>query len=414
MPPRQALRTVAEALPGTTPAAGETTSAAPAEADLVARAPVPSSEMPAPPQSTRPPAQAAAGKPRSRTLPLIGAVALLAVAAYGTYWWTTARFLVSTDDAYVGANIALLSARVPARVAEVRVDSNQRVKKDDPLVILDDGDYRLALDQAKARLATQDAAIARIGRQIEAARAAVLQAVSQREAADAELIRAEADLKRVTPLVQNKYSSEASLDTSRATRDKARAAMAAAMAGIASAEANVSVLEAQKEEARQSAAEFKVAVDKAARDLEATIIRAPLDGIVGNRSVQVGDYVTAGKRLAAIVPLDEIYIDANYKETQLAAIRPGATAHVTLDAAGGKAFEGRVLSLAPASGSQFSLLPPENATGNFTKIVQRVPVRIAVPRAIVEEGALRPGLSVVVTIDTRTGPAGAKAETPAK
>ena len=148
---------------------------------------------------------------------------------------------------------------------------------------------------------------------------------------------------------------------------------------------------------------MQVAVDQAARDLSFTVIRAPFDGIVGNRGVQVGDYVTPGKRLAAIVPLDKVFVDANFKETQLSDIVPGQTATVRVDALNGEALKGTVEGVSPASGSQFSLLPPENATGNFTKIVQRVPVRIAIPMDEAHN-RLRPGLSVVVSIDTRTTP----------
>jgi membrane fusion protein (multidrug efflux system) len=148
---------------------------------------------------------------------------------------------------------------------------------------------------------------------------------------------------------------------------------------------------------------LQVAVDQAARDLSFTVIRAPFDGVIGNRSVQVGDYVTPGKRLTAVVPLDKVYVDANLKETQLAPVVVGQTANVEVDALDGEILKGKVVSVAPASGSQFSLLPPENATGNFTKIVQRVPVRIAIP-ATEAKGRLRPGLSVVVAIDTRTTP----------
>lgn len=353
-------------------------------------------------------------KPRRRLIfAVVGLIALIAGIGYGAYWWQVGRFLVSTDDAYVGANISQLSARVAARVAKVPVVANQRVKAGDPLVILDDTDFRLAADQATARLASQQAAITRIGKQIDAARASVVQAKAQLAAAQAEVVQADASFERTKTLARQNYSSGATLDASRATRDKAHASLAAARAGVTSAEANVAVLQSQQIEAERTAHELKVEVRKAQRDLDSTIVRAPLDGVVGNKSVQVGDYVTPGKRLAAVVPLDDVYIDANVKETQLDGIRPGQTAHVTIDAANGEAFDGTVASVAPASGSQFSLLPPDNATGNFTKIVQRIPVRIAVPRRVVEQGILRPGLSVVATIDTRTKKADAATTPPA-
>jgi len=351
-----------------------------------------------------PPAAEAKGSGRKKlVLGIVGALALAGAIGYGVHWWTIGRFLVSTDDAYVGAEIAQLSARVAGRVDSVPAAANQHVRKGDALVRLEDTDYRFAVDQSKAKLATQEASVARYGRQIEAAKAAVIQAKAQLDSAQAEVERAEADFKRIQALAKSQYNSVASLDTARATRDKARAAVESAKAGITSAEANVSVLQAQKTEAEHTAAELRVAVAKAQWDLDATVVRAPIDGFVGNKSVQVGDYVTAGKRLAAVVPDEAVYIDANFKETQLAGIHPGAQVNVSVDAADGTPIGGTVVSIAPATGAQFSLLPPENATGNFTKIVQRVPVRISVPRSVVERGLLRPGLSVVATVDTRTG-----------
>jgi len=204
--------------------------------------------------------------------------------------------------------------------------------------------------------------------------------------------------------VAKDYSTKASLDAAIAARDSARAQVKADEAAIQTADANIALLHAQRNEAERVAKELQMAVAKAERDLSFTVIRAPFNGVVGNRSVQVGDYVTPGKRLAAVVPLDKVYVDANLKETQLGAIVPGETAQVRVDALGGAVLKGTVESVAPASGSQFSLLPPENATGNFTKIVQRVPVRIAI-LAAEAKGRLVPGLSVVVGIDTRTTPA---------
>jgi membrane fusion protein (multidrug efflux system) len=204
-------------------------------------------------------------------------------------------------------------------------------------------------------------------------------------------------------LTAKDYSTKASLDAAIAARDSARAQVKADEAAIQSADANIALLHAQRDQAVQVAKELQVAVDQAARDLSFTVIRAPFDGVIGNRSVQVGDYVTPGKRLTAVVPLDKVYVDANLKETQLAPVVVGQTANVEVDALDGEILKGKVVSVAPASGSQFSLLPPENATGNFTKIVQRVPVRIAIP-ATEAKGRLRPGLSVVVAIDTRTTP----------
>ncbi|MFV0297532.1 MAG: HlyD family secretion protein, partial [Hyphomicrobiaceae bacterium] len=231
---------------------------------------------------------------------LIGIVAVIALTAFGIQWWLVGRFMVSTDDAYVGADLALLSARVPARVMDVPLEANQKVKKGEVLVVLDDGDFKLAVDQAKAQLATQKARIVTIGRQIVAAHAQVKQMQANLTAAKAEVERAEADFERTRSLAADSYSSKATLDQRRAERDKARAGVIGAEASVASADASVGVLEAQKTEAEHTATEMAVMVAKAERDLDATRVRAPMDGIVGNKSVQVGDYVVAGKRLAAI------------------------------------------------------------------------------------------------------------------
>lgn len=352
--------------------------------------------------------EAEAAKPRSKRKPIflgIGAVALAAGIWFAYQYITVGRFIVSTDDAYVGVHMSVISPKVSAYVTDVPIVDNQFVKQGDVLVRLDRGDYQLALDQAKSKLATQNAAIVTFDAQIKAAEAAAAQARAQLDSAKATVVKTEADYTRTNALTAKDYSTKASLDAAIAARDSARAQVKADDAAIQSADANIALLHAQRDQAVQIAKELQVAVNQAARDLSFTTIRAPFDGIIGNRSMQVGDYVTPGKRLAAVVPLDKVYVDANLKETQLGPVAVGQTANVKVDALDGEVLKGTVESVAPASGSQFSLLPPENATGNFTKIVQRVPVRIAVP-ASEAKGRLRPGLSVVVGIDTRTTPKG--------
>jgi len=356
--------------------------------------------------ATAKPADAETAKPRSPRKPIfmgIGAIALIAGVWFAYQYITVGRFIVSTDDAYVGVHMSIISPKVSAYVVDVPIVDNQSVKAGQVLVRLDDGDYRLALDQAKSKLATQNAQILTFDAQINAAQAAAAQARAQLDSAKATVVKTEADFRRTSALTAKDYSTKASLDATIAARDSAHAQVKADEAGIQSADANIALLIAQRKQAVQVAKELQVAVDQAARDLSFTVIRAPFDGVIGNRSVQVGDYVTPGKRLAAVVPLDKVYVDANLKETQLGPVAVGQTASVEVDALGGEALKGTVVSVAPASGSQFSLLPPENATGNFTKIVQRVPVRIAVPVSEAK-GRLRPGLSVVVGIDTRTTP----------
>ena len=359
------------------------------------------------PQAKAPSAEVKNSKPRSRAKPILaglGALAFLGAVWFAYDYITVGRFIVSTDDAYVGADMAIIAPKIPANVVDVPIVDNQAVKEGDVLVRLDDGDYRLAVDQAKAKLATQTAAITTFGAQIKAAEATAAQAKAQLDSAKATVLKTEADYARTSALAARDYSTKASLDAAIAARDSARAQVKANEAAIDSANASITVLEAQRNEAERVAKELQVTVAKAERDLSFTVIRAPFHGVVGNKSVQVGDYVTPGKRLAAVVPLDKVYVDANLKETQLGPVTVGETANVRVDALDGAVLKGTVESVAPASGSQFSLLPPENATGNFTKIVQRVPVRIAIPAAEAN-GKLRPGLSVVVGIDTRTAPA---------
>lgn len=369
---------------------------------------MPTGEEPAARAAETAPAQATAtaAAPRSRKkllLAAVGGLALMAASWFAYDYITVGRFIVSTDDAYVGADMAIIAPKIAANVADVPIVENQAVKQGDVLVRLDDGDYQLAVSQADAKLATQQAAIATFDAQVRAAEATEDQMRAQLDAAKATVAKSQADYERTKPLADRDYTSKATLDAAIAARDTAVAQQKAGAAAILSAEANIALLKAQKVQAEHIAKEIEVSLAQAKRDLSFTLIRAPFDGVVGNRSVQVGDYVTAGKRLAAIVPLDKVYIDANVKETQLAGIKAGETVEVRVDALDGPPLKGVVDSIAPASGSQFSLLPPENATGNFTKIVQRVPVRVVVP-ASEAQGRLRPGLSVVVGIDTRTAP----------
>ncbi|MFZ1962587.1 MAG: HlyD family secretion protein, partial [Roseiarcus sp.] len=367
------------------------------------------------PETAAPPSARAPRSRRRFILPVI----LLAALGYGGYfaydWFVEGRFLVTTDDAYVGADTAIIAAKVAAHVAEVAVDENAFVHAGDLLVRLDGGDYRLAVDAAKAKIATQDATIARIGRQVEAQDAAIAQAAAQVGAAAAQLQGAEADQQRAAlefdrsqKLAETNFGSQQRLEQAAADRARSAAAAAGANAAKASAEAalsgakdNLDVLKAQQTEAVRVRGELATAEEKAERDLSFTEIRAPFDGVVGNKAVEVGQYALSGTRLLALVPLTSAYVDANFKETQLGSIRPGQKVDLAVDSYGGRVIPGVVASIAPASGAEFSLLPPDNATGNFTKVVQRIAVRIAVDPEALKEGTLRPGLSVVASVRTR-------------
>nr|WP_245444694.1 HlyD family secretion protein [Microvirga sp. KLBC 81] len=349
--------------------------------------------------------EAAPAKAKSRKKPVIMAL-LLSALAFGGYegfhWWTEGRFMVSTDDAYVQADITILSAKVSGYVSSVAVINNQSVRAGDLIAKIDDGDYRFGLQSAKDKLATQQSSIERIGRQIDAGRASVAQADAQVAAAKAEAERAASDYARQQQLARSDYTSRAALENAKAASDRAEANVKSAQAALAAAKANIDVLSAQQTEARRVAAELQTGVEKAERDLSFTEIRAPADGVIGNKAVEVGTFVQPGARLAALVPLTSVHVDANFKETQLAHLKPGQKVKIEVDAFPDADIVGTVESVSPASGAVFSLLPPENATGNFTKIVQRVPVRVSVSPEVAQQGLLRPGLSVVVDVDTRT------------
>ncbi len=374
------------------PSPAPTTTEAPAPATPVA-------EKPADPAGKSP---SKGGRKRV----ILATVAVIAIAAgsyFGHDYWTTGRFMVSTDDAYVGADAAVVAPRISGYVAKVAFADNSAVKAGDPLVYLDDADQKVAITAAMDQIASQQATIARIDKQIAAAKTAVDQAKTAITSAEADRELAVADLDRAKRLNASQFASQQSLQQAQAASDKAAAAVDSANAGLASAEANVDVLSAQRVEAERAIDQSNTALAQKKLDLERTVIRAPFDGVVGNRAVEEGEYVSAGQRLLALVPLSDVYVDANFKETQLAGIKPGALAHVSIDAADGESFDGKVVSIAPASGSVFSLLPPDNATGNFTKITQRVPVRIQLPAGAIESSVLRPGLSVTVEVDSRTG-----------
>jgi membrane fusion protein, multidrug efflux system len=339
-----------------------------------------------------------------RVLLGLGALLLVAVGAYyGHYYWTTGRYMVSTDDAYVGARNSTLSPKVSGYIADIAVEDNAHVKAGDVIARIDDGDYKLAAQTARDQIAVQQATIDRLGKQAAAQEAAVDQAKAQLASAKAGATRTDLELKRQQDLANRQINSRQAFEQAQANYEQSVAAVQSAEAAVEAAVANVDVLKAQQEEARRTLQQFQTQLAKAERDLSFTVIRAPFDGIIGNRAMQVGDYVQPTQRLASLVPLKAVYIDANFKETQLARVHPGQPVRISVDAFPGRTLEGQVASMAPASGSVFSLLPPDNATGNFTKIVQRVPVRIMIPLDVAEQSMLRPGMSVVVSVNTKPG-----------
>jgi membrane fusion protein (multidrug efflux system) len=345
---------------------------------------------------------------RSRLLrrlwrPLAGLAAVIGIGVTASWWFTEGRYIESTDNAYVQGDIAVLSPRIEGDVAAIKVADNQRVRVGDPLVVLDPTDWRSRLAQATAAAAEAAAAVETAQRQvgqqqatIEAARAAIVQA-------QAEQARATADATRSGSLVVGGWASRQANDQAIADSRKANAAVAAAQAQKAAAEQQLDVLRAQVVQARARQQNAAAAAQLAENNLAYTVIRAPFDGIAGNRAAELGQHVTPASQLIAVAPLrEQLYVVANFKETQLRRMEPGMKVRLVPDIDPGAAVDGRVDSLAPATGALFSLLPPENATGNFTKVVQRVPVKLVVdPAQATHAQWLRAGLSVTAEVDTR-------------
>ena len=362
------------------------------------------------PVDSRPPDAASSGTKsaarriafnRRTLIAAAAAIAIIAGGAFGTEWWVSGRYVISTDDAYVHAHNTTLASKISGYVQNIPIEDNATIHAGDVIATIDDGDYKLAADAAREKVATQQATVDRIGRQVIAQNAAIDQAKAQMVSAQAAAKRMQLELDRQQSLAAQKFASQQTLEQAQANRDQSSAAVDNAQAGIDAAAANLDVLKAQQQEAARTLDELKTALAKAERDFSFTVIRAPVDGVFSNRAVQTGDYVQTGQRIASLVPLDDVYVDANFKETQLERLRPGQPVSISVDALSDHAIAGRIASLSPASGAVFSLLPPDNATGNFTKIVQRLPVRIEVPADVAAKQMLRPGMSVVVSVNTK-------------
>jgi membrane fusion protein (multidrug efflux system) len=400
---------------------------------------------------------------RSGRLRIIAIVLIAIIIVVGIFWWRS-RGHESTDDAQIDGHITQISARVPGTVVTVKVDNNQFVTAGAVLVQLDQRDYQVALERAKAELGDAqataiaartgvpiaqvetrsgvstasggvqeaEAAVSGAEQQIEAARANLVAAQAHQREREATAAKAGTDVERLKTLVQKDEVAQQQFDAAVATSDAARAAadaaksdVAAAQAAVASAEhraqqargaaaqAHASLASAQTApqqlqvtQARASAAEARVqqaqaALKQAELNLQYTTVKAPSDGVVSRKTVEVGQVVQAGQPLLALVALEDVWVTANFKETQLKWMRPGQRATVDVDGLGGREFNAHVDSIAAATGAKFSLLPPENATGNYVKVVQRVPVKIVFEPGQDPNHLLRPGMSVTPTVCVR-------------
>jgi membrane fusion protein (multidrug efflux system) len=345
---------------------------------------------------------------RGQIFKRVTVVALMAIAAvvaakFAHDWWTVGRFVESTDDAYVGGDVTVIAPEVAGFIAKVAVTDNQPVHAGDLLVKLDDRDYRAALAKADAAVTIQEATLTNLDATRHLQEAVIAQARAEISATDAETLRTHDDQARFEKLlgtgaisIQGFQQADADYKRALATGIKAQAALDAALRQL-------DVIATQKQQVHAAIQQAIALRESAQLNLGYTELRAPIDGVVGNRSAQTGAYATTGSQLISLVPVRGLWIDANFKESQLALVRPGSPATVTVDSLPGKVFQGHVVSVAPATGAQFSVLPPENATGNFTKIVQRVTVRIALDDEAATHGQLRPGLSVTAKVNGKVG-----------
>jgi len=324
-----------------------------------------------------------------------------AAADYGWHYWTTGQYLVATDDAYVDVHSALISPKISGYIADVPVNDNQPVKGGAIITRIDPRDYQTALDQARANVAAAQATIETLNQQIEQQGLTVEQARQAVASDQGALIYSQQDFQRYMDLARTGYGTVQRAQQAQSDIVQKQAKFDSDKAGIASAEKQIAVLHAQLDQARASLAQQRANEHQAELNLSYTTITAPFDGTVGVRTLQVGQYVQPGTQLMAVVPLQSVYITANYMETQLTHVRAGQPVTINVDTFNGSVVHGHVESVAPASGQQFALLPPDNATGNFTKIVQRIPVKIAVDPNDPLAGWLRPGMSVEPTIDTK-------------
>ncbi len=357
----------------------------------------------APISSSQTPNARVGGKPRRGRI-IVTAVLTAGVAGGGLWffnWATVGRYLEKTNNAYLQADQVTVAPRVFGYVTEVAVGDNQSVSVGQVLVRIDPRTSKAAADQSQAAIQARRADVARAKADLERQAAAIAEARSNLEAANAKARFAKADLKRYTNLAAGGADTAQKRDQARATADQADSEVRAKAAALAGAERQISALQAGFEQADAALAGAQAQAASTQVDLQAAVIRSPIAGKIGDRTVRLGQYVQPGVRLMSVVPVDQIYLVANFKETQIRRMRVGQPVTVKIDALPDAKIKGRVESFAPGTGAQFALLPPQNATGNFTRIVQRVPVRISIQPDPRGRERLLPGLSSQVVVDTK-------------
>ncbi len=326
---------------------------------------------------------------------------LAAVGYFGWEYWTAWRFEVSTDDAYVQADNTTIAPKVSGYLSDVLVADNEAVKAGQVLARIDDRDFKVALEQAKADVLAAKAAVSNKQASLDAQQSAIDSAKATIDVDKANETIAEQDDERYAHLATTGYGSVQNAQQATSRIAAARASIVRDTAALTNATKQIDILKAGLAQAKAALAHDEAVQSQAELNLSYTNIVSPVDGSVGNRTLRVGQYVQAGTQLMAVVPVSAAYIVANYKETQLADVRAGQAVNVEVDMFPGVEIPAHVDSLAPASGQQFALLPPDNATGNFTKIVQRIPVKITLDAGSPLAGQLRPGMSVYPTIETK-------------
>ncbi|MCK1385401.1 HlyD family secretion protein [Bradyrhizobium sp. 21] len=331
-------------------------------------------------------------------------LALLAGTATIVYWghdyWTIGRYLETTDDAYVKADSTIIAPKVSGYIAKVLVSDNERVKAGQVLAKIDDRDLKAALDQARADVAAAEASVRNLDAQLELQQPIIEQSTADITAADANLKFAQEERARYDDLMKSGSGTIQRAQQTDAALRASNAQLQHTKSGLVAAQRKVDVLTTQRAQATAQLEHARAVAEQATLNLSYTEITAPVDGTVGARSLRVGQFVQAGTQLMAVVPLDAVYVVANFKETQLTHVRAGQPVKLHVDSFRNQPLRGHVDSLSPASGLEFALLPPDNATGNFTKIVQRVPVKIVLDDRSLT-GLLRPGMSAVPTVDTK-------------
>jgi membrane fusion protein (multidrug efflux system) len=342
--------------------------------------------------------------PRARLLLVgVGLAVLVGGGLWAAHWWLVGRFIETTDDAYLQADSVTVAPKVSGYVAEVYVTDNQTVPAGAPLVRLDARQYQAALAQVTATTAARKADIARGEADLSLQRANIAQARAQLEGARANATYALAQIRRYEPLVSAGAETGERLAELRNSYNQAAATVDADKAALESAQRQIGATQAQILQARAQLDASAASAESTRLDAEDTVVKSPIAGRVGDRTVRVGQYVQPGTRLMTIVPVQDLYLEANFKETQIGLMRAGQPATIHVDALAGADLHGTVASFSPGTGSEFALLPPQNATGNFTKIVQRVPVRIRIDAGEEARKVLMPGLSVTVKVDTQSG-----------